>query len=113
MPEPAEILEFVTALAIGGTERQLVNLVRGVDRDRFRVHVGTLLGAGDLMAELRATDAPITEYPVRRLYGAGAMAQQARLWRYLLAERVQLIHTHGFYSNAFALPAAWLARTPV
>jgi glycosyltransferase involved in cell wall biosynthesis len=41
------------------------------------------------------------------------MRQQFRLARYLARERVQLIHTHGFYANSFALAPAWLARTPV
>ena len=43
------ILEFANALAIGGTERQFVNLVRGIDPAMYRVHVGTLSRTGELM----------------------------------------------------------------
>jgi L-malate glycosyltransferase len=113
MPEPLEILEFANALAIGGTERQFVNLVRGVDPTKFRVHVGALARGGQLTEEIDETRVPISEYPIRRLYGPGALVQQYRLARYILRERVQLIHTHGFYANVFALPPAFLARTPV
>jgi L-malate glycosyltransferase len=77
------------------------------------VHVATLSRAGQLMDEIDQTRIPVAEYPIRRLYGPGAMRQQRRLGRYLARERIQLIHTHGFYANTFALPAAWLARTPV
>lgn len=113
MPEPTPILEFANALAIGGTERQFVNLVRGIDSRRFSPHVGTLANSGQLMGEIEAMKVPISEYRVRHLYGLGAMRQQLRLARYLVRESVQLIHTHGFYANVFALPAAWLARTAV
>ena len=113
MPEAIEILEFANALAIGGTERQIVNLVRGVDQARFHVHVAVLAGGGPLLGEIDRTRVPLSEYHVRHLYGPGAMRQQLRLARYLVREHVQLIHTHGFYANTFALPAAWLARTPV
>jgi glycosyltransferase involved in cell wall biosynthesis len=113
MSEPIPILEFANALAIGGTERQFVNLVRGIDSRRFTPHVGALASSGQLMSELDATHVPISEYPVRHLYGPGAMRQQLRLARYLVRESIQVIHTHGFYANCFALPPAWLARTAV
>jgi L-malate glycosyltransferase len=113
MPRALEILEFANALAIGGTERQFVNLVRGIDPERFRVHVGALARGGQLMREIDEAGVPVTEYRVRHLYGPHAMHQQLRLARYLARERVQVIHTHGFYANTFALPPAWLARTPV
>lgn len=113
MPDVIEILEFANALAIGGTERQFVNLVRAIDPTKYRVHVGALSCDGQLMDEIDQARVPITEYRVRHLYGSGAMSQQLRLARYLVRNRVQLVHTHGFYANSFALPPAWLARTSV
>lgn len=113
MPEIIEAMEFANALAIGGTERQFVNLVRTIDPARFRVHVGTLKREGPLGAEIDATRVPFTEYRVRHLYGPHTIGQQLRLARYLRRERIRLIHTHGFYANCFALPPAWLARTAV
>lgn len=113
MPEIIEALEFANALAIGGTERQFVNLVRTIDPARFRVHVGTLKRDGPLAAELDTMRVPTTEYRVRHLYGLHTLGQQFRLIRYLRRQRVRLIHTHGFYANSFALPPAWLARTQV
>jgi glycosyltransferase involved in cell wall biosynthesis len=107
------ILEFANALAIGGTERQFVNLVCGIDPAMFRVHVGTLSRTGELLGEIDQARVPVTEYRIRHLYGPGAMRQQLRLATYLARNQVRLIHTHGFYANTFALPPAWLARTPV
>jgi glycosyltransferase involved in cell wall biosynthesis len=87
--------------------------VRGIDPATYRVHVGTLSRTGELMAEIDEAGVPVAEYRIRRLYGPGAMRQQARLASYLVRHQVRLIHTHGFYANTFALPPAWLARTPV
>lgn len=113
MPEAIAILEFANALAIGGTERQFVNLVRTIDPARFRVHVGALARGGPLAAEIDAARVPMAEYRVRHLYGLRTIAQQIRFARYLARERIELVHTHGFYANVFALPPAWLARTSV
>ena len=65
------------------------------------------------MTEIDEAVIPVTEYRIRRLYGPRAMRQQLKLATYLTRNRVRLIHTHGFYANTFALPAAWMARTPV
>ena len=75
--------------------------------------MGTLSRTGELMREIEAAHIPTSEYPIRRLYGPGPWRQQLRLARYLVRNQIRVIHSHGFYANTFALPAAWLARTPV
>jgi len=87
--------------------------VNVIDPATYRVHVGTLSRTGELMSEIDEARVPVAEYRIRRLYGPGAMRQQLRLATYLARNQVRLIHTHGFYANTFALPAAWLGRTPV
>jgi len=113
MSEPREILEFCNSLAIGGTERQLVNLVQNIDPARFHVHLGTLARSGALFDEIDQGQVPTAEYRVRRLYGPATMRQQRRIATYLEREGIQLIHAHGFYANVFALPPAGFARVPV
>lgn len=113
MPQVLDILQFANALPIGGTERQFVNLVRGLDRTVFRVHVGCLLRDGLLVRELDELQEPLTEYRIHHLYGATTIGQQMRLARNLVDKQIRIVHTHGFYANVFAIPAAWFARTPV
>jgi glycosyltransferase involved in cell wall biosynthesis len=107
--EKLNVLQFLTLLAIGGTERQVLNLVRGLDTARYRVEVACLKRWGDLLPEMEATGVPITEYRTTSLYNHVAVWNQMKFLRHLRKGRVDIVHTYGFYSNVFALAPARLA----
>jgi glycosyltransferase involved in cell wall biosynthesis len=107
------LMKFVAIFAIGGTERQVVNIGKGLDRSRFDLRFATLNKVGELLAECEAHSWLVDEYKTRRLYGLAAMKQQIAFARSLRRERTQILHTYGFYPNVFAVPAARLAGVPV
>lgn len=107
------LLEFLTFFYIGGTERQVVNLVRGLDRSRFDLHLACLGRRGQFLDEVESCEIPIAEYPTNSLYNRTSWKQRLNLARYLRDNRVNIVHSYGFYGNLFAIPAARLARTPV
>jgi glycosyltransferase involved in cell wall biosynthesis len=111
--DPVRLLTFVTDFGCGGTERQFVNLGRALDAKRFALEYGCMRLWGQLLKDVSDREIPIREYPIRRLWGAAAMVQQLRLARYLRRRRIQILHSYNFYSNVFAIPAAWLAGVPV
>src|SRR6267142_2060168 len=49
-----KVLKFVTAFAVGGTERQFVHLTRGLDRARFDIQIGCFHRSGPLLNEISA-----------------------------------------------------------
>ena len=53
MAEPKGILHIVDCLHMGGTERQLYELLRHTDRTVFRPLVATFHPGGDLLEPLR------------------------------------------------------------
>jgi glycosyltransferase involved in cell wall biosynthesis len=97
----------------GGTERHLVTLSRRLDRGTFEQHLACLDRQGEFLQDVEARDIPLTEYRITRLYGPGTLRQQFRLASYLRSRGIQIVHSYGFYSHAFAIPAARLAGTPV
>jgi len=107
------LLKFLTNFKIGGTERQVLNLARGLDPDVFELHIGCLGRSGDFLTQAREFCSRLSEYKIRRLYGPSAHAAQFRFARRLRRDRIQIVHSYGFYSNVFALPAARLAGVPV
>jgi glycosyltransferase involved in cell wall biosynthesis len=109
---PMRVLAFVTDFNIGGTERQVVNLARGLERSGFELHLACFRRSGAFFGELDARSVRVRHYRIARLYGARTLLQQLRLARYLRRHAIDLVHTFGFYPNVFALPAARLARTP-
>jgi glycosyltransferase involved in cell wall biosynthesis len=110
---PIRVLQFLPVFAIGGTERQVVNLSVGLDRTRFDLHIGCFERRGEFLPEVEARQIPVTEYKINRLYGPHTMRQQFKLAGYLRRHRIDVVHSYNFYANCFAVPAARLAGVPV
>lgn len=105
------VLQFVTVFGIGGTERQVLNLIQGLDTTRFDSEVACLKRWGGLLPEMEATGIPITEYKTTSLYNHVAIWNQMKFLKHLRKRNIEIVHTYGFYSNVFALPPARLAGT--
>jgi glycosyltransferase involved in cell wall biosynthesis len=107
------VTKFFTEFAIGGMERQVINIGKGLDRSRFEIRFAIFHKGGDLLAECGTHSWVVDEYKIRRLYGVSTMKQQIAFGKSLRRERTQILHTYGFYPNVFAIPAARLAGVPV
>ena len=102
---------LVNDLRFGGAERQLVELARGLDKDRFRVFVATLYAGEPLEADLH--DEPgvtLTSLGRKGKWDFGAVRTLASLLR---REEVQIIQPFLTPATAFGFAAGLLARTPV
>jgi len=111
--EKIRLLEFLTNFKIGGTERQVVNLARGLDRERFDLHVGCLDRSGDFLKDVEGNRIPLSEYRINSLCNHTTVREQWKFAGYLRRKRIQIVHSYGFYSNVFSVPPACLARVPV
>lgn len=107
------LLKFLTTLGIGGTERQVVNLMSRLDRARFDPMFGCLKRWGHFLGDIERHRIPIVEYPIKRLYTPATFRQQLRLAGDMRRNGVQVFHSYNFYSNVFGIPAARLAGVPV
>jgi L-malate glycosyltransferase len=108
-PNRIKLLKMLTNFHIGGTERQVVNLALGIDPARFDLHLACLQSAGALLGELKTLQVPRTEFRIGRFYNPVTFWQGMRLAQYIRRNRIQIVHSYGFYSNVFTVPAAWLA----
>ena len=70
---PHDIVLMLTSFDVGGTERQMVELVKRLDPTRFRPHVACFHARGPLLAEL-PDDVPVREFPVRGFARPGSIA---------------------------------------
>ena len=113
MPERIRVLAFVTVFDVGGTERQLVALAKGLDRSRYDLRVACFKRSGPFLPELESHGIPVVQYPIGRLHGLRTVKELLRFARDLRRERTQILHTFNFYPNIFAIPAARLAGVPV
>ncbi len=108
-PNRIKLLKMLTSFHIGGTERQVVNLALGIDPSRFDLHLACLRCSGTLLGELKTLQVPRPEFRIGRFYNPRTFWQGIRLAQYIRKNRIQIVHSYGFYSNVFAVPTAWLA----
>lgn len=98
-------------LRYGGAERQLVELARGLDKDRFNPLVVTLYPGEPLERELRhASGVELVSLERRGKWDFGALRRLSRLLR---SRDVHIIQPFLTPATAFGLSAAMMARTPV
>jgi glycosyltransferase involved in cell wall biosynthesis len=107
------ILLLVHALGPGGTERQVAEIAKNLNPERFQVHVGAVLATGMRATELAQAGIPLLELPVRSLYGPSTLRSLRLLRSYLKTHRIQVVHTFDPGFNVFAAPAARYSGVPV
>jgi len=112
-PAKIRLLLFTDSFIHGGTERQFVQTLRCLDRQRFEISIGCLKRRGPFLTEIEPLQIPIYEFPTPSLYGWSAWGHQRALTRFLREKKIDILHAFEFYSNAFAVPAARLAGVPV
>ena len=108
--QPLRIGLVIGQLTRGGAERQLYELVRGVDRHRFRCLVYCLSGDtapfGDMIA---ATGVPVRTLPRTRGLDVSRVMTLARSVR---RDRVDILHSFLIHASGYAWPARRLAGVP-
>ena len=114
MPRPRiPAVVFLTSFDAGGTERQMIELVRRLDRERFEVHVACFRREGEWRARAEEHAASVREFPIRSFIDPGTIRQAAAFARWCRALRATVVQACDLYSNIFALPAAAAAGVPV
>lgn len=84
------------------------------DEGSFDVSIATLNRDGVLLKEAEAiAGSDIAEFSLSSFYDANFVAQVRRCTKYLRDNRIDIVHTHDFYTNVFGMAAAALARVPV
>ncbi|NUR33082.1 MAG: glycosyltransferase [Gemmatimonadaceae bacterium] len=100
-------------MRLGGTELNAVRTAERLDRSRFDLRMFCLNANGPLADRYRALGVPVTELPIRSLYGPSMVSTGLRFVRELRRQGVQVVHAHDMYSNIFASLWGRVARVPV
>jgi len=110
MAAPTPVLLMVRELNLGGSERQMAEIAKALDRSQFDPRAGCFRPAGLRGEELRAAGVPIVQFPVPSLASVkGAL----RIAAYVREQRIGLVHTFDMPANLYAVPAARMAGSAV
>lgn len=110
--DPIRLLKVMTLFACGGTEVQVMNLTRNLNRERYDISFACLRKYGQFLGELEEMQIPVTEFPIDSLYKPNTFRQMLRLSQHIRKQRIQIVHSYNFYANMFAIPAAKMAGVP-
>src|SRR5260370_2541767 len=102
MPWP--VLLLARALGIGGSERQLTEIAKTLDRSRFEPCVGCFRPEGLRALELADAGVPIVTFPVMSFASTGAISGAWQFVRYIRRNKIKVIHTFDYPSTVFAIP---------
>ena len=110
---PRRILLVSQLLGQGGSERQLAEIAKTIDRRRFEPAVACMREPGIRAEDLAAAGVPVEVFPVRSLFSPSLVAAAAKLARYLRRNAIELVHAFDVPSSVFAVPTARAAGVPV
>jgi glycosyltransferase involved in cell wall biosynthesis len=107
-------LAFVmTSFDPGGTERQMIELLRRIDPARWSVHLACTRTDGAWFARAAEAARSVGVFRFRGFARPSAWSQTAALARWYRANEIAVVHTTELYSNIFGLAGAALAGVPV
>lgn len=109
------VLLFIGSFHQGGSERQAVQLARLLREDkRVNVRLATLENDGILRQEVEKLGlAEIAEFKLTSFYNVNFVKQLLKCANFLRANKIDIIHTHDFYTNVFGMLAAQIATVPL
>jgi glycosyltransferase involved in cell wall biosynthesis len=109
------VLQLVGSFHQGGSERQAVQLVKLLHREATcNIFLAALNKEGILRDEVEKIGfTEIPEFKLTSFYDLNFARQLQNCVRFLKENKIEIIHTHDFYTNVFGIAAARLAGVPV
>jgi L-malate glycosyltransferase len=111
MKKTRNALQFIGSFHQGGSERQAVQLTRLLHEDKtYNVFLASMNNEGILRQEVEKlgfTDIP--EFKLTSFYDANFVKQIRRCAKFIKQNKIEVVHTHDFYTNIFGMFSASLA----
>jgi len=109
------VLQITGSFHQGGSERQAVQLTRLLHEDKtFNVFLAALNNEGVLRVEVEQIGfTNIPEFRLASFYDLNFLRQLRNCARFIRENKIEIVHTHDFYTNVFGISAARLARIPL
>jgi L-malate glycosyltransferase len=100
---------FLSSFHPGGTERQTIELIRRLNRERFEVHVACFHREGAWLPRAEEFAASVAAFPIHGFCRAATLMQAHAFSQWCRRSDVKIVYTADHYANIFAMPAAAMA----
>ncbi len=108
-------LQLIGSFHQGGSERQAVQLTKLLHEDKtFNVFIASLNNEGVLLQEVENIGfTNIPEFKLTSFYDLNFLKQLRLFVKFLKTNKIDIIHTHDFYTNVFGMFGAFLAGVKI
>lgn len=84
----------------GGAERQIYELAKALDKDKFNITIASLECVGQAPRHLiEGIGCRLETFRVVRIYGLSGFIQGIRFWHFLRREKIHILQTYHFSSD--------------
>lgn len=104
------ILQLVNGFAIGGAENKLLDLVRALDKNKYRIVVCSVGQGGPLQNEFEKLGLKVVVFPKKIAFDFSLILKVARLVR---EECIEIVQTTLLYADLIGAIAAKIAGVPI
>ena len=101
---------FTTDSKIGGTEKMILSLAKGLDKEKYEVTVCTLLGRGPLIEEAKKSGVRAVSLNMK---GKWDISVIPRFFSFLRKHRIDILHTYLYHANILGRILGRLAGVPI
>ena len=106
---PVRVCFVIDALSVAGTETQLLQLIRGLDRSRVVPLLCLLDGGNETSRRMEPSDCEVIRLGIRSLCRPATLLGAWRFARFLRTHKADVVQMHFPDSTYFAAPIARLA----
>jgi len=110
---PVPIAFVLSSCRIGGTERQMIELLRRLNPSRWQVHIACIRAEGEWLPRVLEAAVSVREFPFPHFRHRDAVRQAMAFTRWCRTLDIAVVHAADLCTNIFALPAAAYAGVPV
>src|SRR4051812_6318708 len=110
---PVPIGFVLSSCHAGGTERQMIELLRRLNPARWQVHVAFIHARGEWLPRVSEAAVSIREFPFPTFHHPQVLTQTLEFVRWCREHEIAVVHTVDLNAYIFALPAAAAAGVPV
>ncbi len=104
------VVQAVENLRIGGIEKMVSTIAQGLNKDKYDVKVYCLAEGGAIADELIRNGYDVKILNLKTYHNPVNIIKLADLMR---KDRVDILHTHGYFASTFARLAAIIAGVPI
>jgi len=104
------VVHLVETLKIGGLERVVATIAKGLSADKYRIQVWCAVSGGSIADDLQAQGIEVKILGISSYYNPVGFFRLARMLRSI---KPDIVHTHTYFTNTLGRIAAKLAGVPV